>query len=270
MLGQLPLGLAFLLLLSLFWIGSSVKSAIRKQKMKSRGDAGGNMEVNTVLAASMGLLALLIGFTFSLALGRYETCRDLIVQEAAAVRMVALRAVNLPPAERGAMIRLSADYAQSRIAFTQTDLDATELRKTHAVSTAIQQRMWEVALRVAERTDTGFVGRWTMDGIANLVRISEERKAAALEHIPARVLSLLTVLAGVVAGIFGYAFAAAAYAHRTLRRVFEGLVALSITGILDLDRPRSGGIQVSDEPLVLTRGEIQQTAAAWSRRSPAP
>lgn len=59
MLGQISLWAVFPLLLLLFWAGGSAGAAIRLRKMKRRGDAGSNFEVNTVLAASVGLLALL-------------------------------------------------------------------------------------------------------------------------------------------------------------------------------------------------------------------
>jgi hypothetical protein len=63
-----------------------------------------------LLSAVLGLLALLLGFTFSLALNRYEARRDLVVQEANAIGTTWLRAQLLEPPNSAAMSNLLRSY----------------------------------------------------------------------------------------------------------------------------------------------------------------
>ena len=58
-------------------------------------------DINTVTGAALGLLALLLGFSFSLALSRFDVRRTLVLEEANAIGSTANFALMLPePTQR--------------------------------------------------------------------------------------------------------------------------------------------------------------------------
>ena len=93
-----------------------------------------------LLSAVLGLLALLLGFTFSLALNRYETRRDLVMQEANAIGTTWLRAQLLESPNKTAMSGLLRSYLDARLAWSEADVAPEASRQT----AALQQKLWAV------------------------------------------------------------------------------------------------------------------------------
>jgi hypothetical protein len=75
--------------------------------------------ISTLEAAVLGLLALMIGFTFAMALARFEGRREAILIEANSIGTTALRARLLPAPHNTESLRLLKDYAQVRLDITQ-------------------------------------------------------------------------------------------------------------------------------------------------------
>jgi len=86
-----------------------------------------------LLSAVLGLLALLLGFTFSLALNRYEARRDLVVQEANAIGTTWLRTQLLESPNNTAMSGLLRGYLDARLAWSEADAEPEVWRQTVAL-----------------------------------------------------------------------------------------------------------------------------------------
>src|SRR6516225_8603034 len=78
------------------------------------GKQGGD-NVSTLEAAVLGLLALMIGFTFAMALSRFEARRDAVLNEANAIGTTALRARLLSEPHRTEVLKLLREYVQTRL-----------------------------------------------------------------------------------------------------------------------------------------------------------
>ena len=78
----------------------------------------GGENVPTLESAILGLLALMIGFTFAMALSRFEARRDAVLNEANAIGATALRARLLPAPHSGEVLKLLRDYVQIRLDIT--------------------------------------------------------------------------------------------------------------------------------------------------------
>ena len=115
-------------------------------------DRGGD-NVATLEAAVLGLLALMLGFTFAMALSRFEDRRDAILHEANAIGTTALRARLLPAPHNAEAIKLLRDYVQIRLDLTQRIPSPTELNAAIARSNAIQEGLWQRAQAVADEDD---------------------------------------------------------------------------------------------------------------------
>jgi hypothetical protein len=198
-----------------------------------------------LLSAVLGLLALLLGFTFSLALNRYEARRDLVVQEANAIGTTWLRAQLLEPPNSAAMSNLLRAYLDARLAWSEAD--ATEDQQ--AQMAALQQKLWAVTGQVMRSDPNPQLSRGLMDAMNQSFDLAEARAAARLAHVPDRVLSVLLLYALLSAAMLGYTSAAKGKPQRIATASVVVLLTLALVMILDIDRPRSGAIQVSQQPL---------------------
>ena len=253
-----PLGLAWLGLVALFAGAAELGYALRRRMVRQGRSADDDAHVGYVISAALGLLALLLGFTFSVALSRYEARRDLVVAEANAIGSVLLLAELAPAADRARLTLLLDDYGRTRLAFADPDADPARLATLAAETERLQAAVWAATGRIGDGSLQPLVWRALLDAVGGAIDRAEERDAAFDEHVPARVIVMLLVYATVTAGMLGFALGGSVSRHRGVAVALFGLLAIAIVLILDLDRPRSGSIVVSQRP-------IEQVAARASR-----
>src|SRR5215469_9188419 len=104
--------------------------------VRAAGKGGDN--ISTLEGAVIGLLALMVGFTFAMALSRFEARRDAILAEANAIGTTALRARLLPEPHRKEVLGLLRDYVRIRLHVTQRPTTRTDLTFAIESSHAIQ------------------------------------------------------------------------------------------------------------------------------------
>lgn len=109
-LAQFPLVLALIVGLVVLCGSAECGRYFGGRNSRRGGDTSSTLE-----AALLGLLALIIGFTFSITLTRYEARRDAVLKEANSVETTALRAVLLPAPHNQDILGLLHDYLQARI-----------------------------------------------------------------------------------------------------------------------------------------------------------
>lgn len=198
-----------------------------------------------LLSAVLGLLALLLGFTFSLSLSRYEARRDMVLQEANAIGTAALQAELLGEPNRTAMADLLRDYVAVRLVWSRSGVPSPDLTATNA----LQHKLW-TATGVAIRTDPSpQLTRGLMDAVNESFDLAAARTTAREAHIPDRVLHVLLLYTLLSAVMIGYMLAVSGRPHRAATVLMLILLTLALVVILDLDRPRSGAIQVSQQPM---------------------
>jgi hypothetical protein len=198
-----------------------------------------------LLTAILGLLALLLGFTFSLALNRYETRRELVVQEANALGTTWLRVQLLEPPNKAVLSGLLRDYLDVRLAWSE----ASTAPQLAARTAMLEQKLW-AATGQAVRTDPSpQLSRALMDAMNESFDLASARAATRVAHVPDRVLDVLLLYALLSAAMLGYASAAKGKPQRIATSAVMVLLTLAMVMILDIDRPRSGAIEVSQQPL---------------------
>lgn len=202
-------------------------------------DAPGK-EDGYVLSAVLGLLALLIAFTFGLALNRHEERRALVVVEANALGTAWLRTELLD--DPAPVRRLMRDYTRERVAFGHTD---GETRDGHAVRAAqLQSRLWEAVMqRLAPHRGTAAVPV-VVSPFNEAFDAATSRQAALEARLPDTVLLALGLYCVMSAGMLGFTLAIGGVRHRLPPVMLFALLTLAVGLVLDLDRPRSGSIQV--------------------------
>jgi hypothetical protein len=219
------------------------------RRLRSRTDEPARALEEVVQTASLGLLALLLGFSFSLVASRYDSRRRVVVREANAISSAYLRASLLPEPQRSESQAIFKDYVAERV--RAYDL-GTEAAASAAIrSTEAQDALWKSAMSAArdERVPPDF----TVAVVQSLNEITDSSEAAvdAFEDtIPRSVMWLLFVVAAVGAGIGGYCNGLSGGRLLLVLAIQPLLVSLVIANIADMDQPFRGGVRASENPLL--------------------
>ena len=209
-------------------------------------------------AAIFGLLALLLAFSFSLGLSRYDARRAEVAREANSIGTTFLRTefldARLAPVMRAYLRR----YLDARIEFAGAGVDDRMRLDASRRSAGLQGQMWSLAVAQSalDRRST-FVPLF-VDSLNDTIDQSSAEAAVLAAHIPDAVVIVLAIVIAFASALLGIGFG------RTERRgslavaFFAIMLALVIATIFDLDRPQRGFIRVSLEPLQSLRQTLEQ------------
>ena len=241
---SLPLTVIALVVLAALLAGASIGFRGNRWLLRRSGETKPESH-DHLLSAVLGLLALLLGFTFSLTLNRYEARRDLVVQEANAIGTAWLRAQILEPQNKAAVSDLLRSYLDARLDWSETDAANDSLART----AVLQQQLWAATGQAVRSDPNPQLTRGLMDAMNESFDLASAREAARSAHVPDRVLTVLLLYAVLSAAMLGYTSAAKGKPQRIATLSVQLLLTLALVMILDIDRPRSGAIQVSQRPL---------------------
>jgi hypothetical protein len=217
--------------------------------------------VSTLEGSILGLLALMVGFTFSLALSRYEARREAVLREANAIGTTALRARLLPAPQSAECIRLLREYVQIRLDITRGAVPTVQMDAAIARSNAIDEALWQQAQAVAAK-DNAFVPTGLfIQSLNDMIDSQEIRLTSAFSGVPETVLIILYTIAIVASAFVGYGAGLEARNSRVPIYTMMVLVSAVLFLIQDLDRPSAGFITASQQPMIDTAASIAAFAA---------
>lgn len=197
------------------------------------------------MAAVLGLLALLLGFTFSLALDRYEQRRTLVLEESNAIGTAYLRTQLLPEPFRSDLSAALRDYAQVRIGLAgQHDADFTRLL---ARSDALLVTIWQRTLAAERSEGPTAISSLYAASINEVIDLDAARKNARMAKVPSAVYAALLVNLMISAAILGYVLFGF-WARMSAVLLFV-LFTLSFLLIIDIDRPLTGRLREQQTPM---------------------
>jgi prepilin signal peptidase PulO-like enzyme (type II secretory pathway) len=255
------LGLIFLIVMfGAAYIGRRLYE--RGPKPKDEKDGGESYSVSAIL----GLLALLTGFTFSLAINRFETRRELVLEHANAVGTAYLRVQLLPQPHRARLSSLIVEYADNAVALASAPPDETAplLAKDDDILT----RLWAATAAgydsVQDRPFSGVM----VSAINSLIDNDGARRAARVARIPTEVFVVLLIYLFGAATVLGYMLKSRPGRIAGIFLIVS--FTLSLLLILDIDRPTAGTIRESQRPMEDLRASLKsQPPAVFDRwRSP--
>lgn len=248
-----PLAVALLLLT----LGAGAMTAGRG--WRSRLDGSGTAETLYATTAALSLFTLLVGFTFSVALNRYDTRRDLVVEEAASCFALWQRLQLQPAPYRAQMATTLRAYVDARLAWASDGQETDRNRPGDTASDALMEQMWNLT---RQSGGDGARLRLMADSLTRVDDAAWRREAMAREHIPLSVIDALAVFLILSAFSLGYSGAANARLARPPHALFLILAAGAIFLVLDLDRPRSGLVMVNQAPMRELSGFMTRDVAA--------
>lgn len=195
-------------------------------------------------ATTLGLLGLLLGFSLSMAIGRFDARRAVIVQEANAIGTLWLRAGLIEEPMRSELRALLREYVAVRIDLAEVGADLERLRSGAARSEAAHVRIWAVVERVSASEASPAVVSALVAAANEVIDLHETRRASVENFVPAELILMLIGIGAVALGLLGWSFGASSYTGRTPLLLLIALLLTVILLILDLNRPHRGTIRV--------------------------
>ena len=220
--------------------------ARRKAAANARVDA----EEVAIDGAIFALFGLIVAFTFSGAMNRFDRRRDQIAVEANAIGTAYLRIALLPEKAQAPLRKLFRDYLSSRLATYRKLPDVDAATAEYQRSLGFQNDIWAQAVASAATTGNPAVPQLVLPALNAMFDIATDRLVATRTHVPGLILFLLFGLALAVALVVGYA---TADSPRNWFRsvVFSAAIAASVYIILDLEYPRFGLIRLEAADQIL-------------------
>src|SRR5262245_16798929 len=216
--------------------------------------------VGSLEAAVFALLGLLIAFTFSGALSRFDGRRVQIVQEANSVG-TAWSYVDLLPASTQPKIRDTfRAYVDARIAIYRALPDIKAAKSALALSQQLQNDLWGLSVAAAKHKDANLAGTMVLaQELQNMFSIATARTSATQIHPPIIIYIMLIGLALVAAFLAGYQSAGERGYDWIHKIAFAGIVAATVYVILDIEYPRLGFVRIDhiDHVLVDVRAGMK-------------
>ena len=232
---------------------------------RSHRDAsdGFRSHVNGIAASLIGVLALLLGFTFSLSLHRFDSRSELVVDEANAIGTAYLRSQLLPASVRGDVQKLFREYLDQRIqASTIALVKENERGSLLERSTRTQWALWAHARKAAEQEPNPVTTGLFIQSLNEVIDTYGRRDATLERHVPEVVLLLLFVTFLMAGAIVGYSSGVANHRASFVTYIMIALISILVFIILDLDRPRRGLIRVNQESLFNLQAAINANTDA--------
>ena len=217
--------------------------------------------VGTVQGALLALVGLILAFGLTLAIGRYDSRRAAVVDDANAIGTTFLRAQMLPEPVRSRSLRLLVNYTDASIRLSKTVPTTPAFASAVARENVLIRRLWHLAGKDMAADPKGNASRLYVETLNEMINLQTVRVAALNNRVPGAVL-VLEVLGTAFA--FGLLALYTAMLGRGATTV--GLAAALVTVLLlvtfDLDRPTRGLIRVPDSALTSLRASMVPPPAA--------
>jgi hypothetical protein len=220
------------------------------RKFESRTPENVKSQISTIEAAILGILALLLGFTISMAVSRFEIRKQLVLEEADAIGTSCLRAQLLPAPARPEIESLLRQYVNIRVQYGTAGNDLARLEDLNRQTARLQMEFWTRTAVYAQQDPNPVRVGLLLQSLNQAIDLAEARWMAFQNHVPESVIYVNAAVGLLSATLVGYSFGV--NGRRNIFSMF--MLALSISLVLavivDLDRPRSGYIRVSQQPMI--------------------
>jgi hypothetical protein len=230
--------------------------------------AAGEANVSTLEASVLGLLALMLSFTFAMALTRFDARRDALLSEANAIGTAALRAGLLPAPHAAESLKLFHDYVQVRLAIAKRMPTPAEFDAAIARSNEIQMELWRQAKAAMGKDNAMAPTGLYIQALNETFDNQEKRLTAFRTRVPSIVLMALYGISIVAIGFAAYASGLERRRWRLPVYVTALLVAAVILLIQDIDRPIGGFVAVSQQPMIDTANALTNYVVEFEKNAP--
>lgn len=223
------------------WAGHTRFRRLKEQIAEMRSD------FSVIQGATLTLLGLIIGFTFSMAVSRYDQRKNLEEEEANAIGTEYVRADLLPAADGARVRALLADYLDQRILFYKTR-NEQELVQINAATARLQSELW-AAVRQPAAAEPTPLAALVLAGMNDVLNSQGYAQAAWWNRIPLAAWAMMVAIAVCSTILVGIG-AKGGRPMGGLLLILPLVLSIAFFLIADIDSPRQGVIRVSPQNLL--------------------
>lgn len=233
--------LVFVICLVILWLSAQAGSYSCRRRGKLSEDERADLGI--ILAATLTLLALIIGFTFSMAITRYDRRQDDEAAEANAIGTEFDRVGMLDSAGAAGMRQLLRDYLDQRVLF-YTTRNTRQLEHINVSAKQLQNDLWAAILDPRAPLPSPVL----ISGMNDVFNTQRATQAAWWNRIPLAAWAMMVAIAICCNCLVGYT---ARRSETRVQRYFvlPLIVSISFFLIADIDSPRGGLIRVRPQNL---------------------
>lgn len=250
--------LSIILAVSVGMFLAVIEIGFRLGRRSQSMDEHSRSQIAAVQGAILGMLALLLGFTFAMSMSRFETRKQLVLEEANAIGTTFLRTQMLPEPQRQEISDLLRRYVEARIQFYQSGIDLKRLRQANLFTEQLHKQLWSRAAALGATDPRAVMTGLFLQSLNEVIDLHAKRLTALENRVPGIIFVLLYFVALTATGLIGYGCGLAGRRNFFVTLVAAGLIAAVILVIIDLDRPRRGFIQVSQQRLIELRDSLAE------------
>jgi MFS family permease len=252
-----PIWLLALILFGLFFLAVRVGRTLAAKRKPDEADT----DPGLLVSASLGLMALLLGFTVSMAVARYDERRTVMVNEGNAIGTFIYRTDLMPPEQRIKTRAALEDYVAARVDVGRQGITRPELAAARKRQADAQQLIWqEVVSTSAVAPDGSF--RILIVGSANeMFDMATTRDIALENRLPNTLIVLLVLFPLASLVLIGYVSDRSGRAHALASIEMILLLTLVLALIADLNRPRRGTIIAPQEAMLAAQDQLRATVS---------
>ena len=229
----------FVGIMLLYFLGLRTMEYKKKRDSSYTADGVGPLE-----GAVLGLLSLLLAFTFNQSASHYDERRDLVVGESNDIGTALFRSALYPDTLKLAFRNDFKDYIMARIAYYDAGTDEDKILASLQEADDISTRIWQRASSISQLPGDPTRSMQMIPAINNMIDAMSKREEARKKHVPESILWLLFLLCLTGSFIVGYASKSRKIDYVILC-TYSLMTVMTIYFILDLDRPRRGIITTS-------------------------
>jgi hypothetical protein len=235
------------LALSLVALWLSVRIGVSFRKRRRSLEENEREDFGIIMAAILTLLGLIIGFSFSMAITRYDQRKNLEEAEANAIGTEYARADLLPAANAAGVRALLRNYLDQRVLFYKTR-DDRQLGQIDAATAQLETDLWSAVQAPAAAQPTPVLAI-AVTGMNDVLNSKGYTQAAWLNRIPIAAWGLMAAIAICCNLLIGYG-ARRGEARTMLLLVLPIVISISFCLIADIDSPRGGIVRVRPQNLI--------------------
>ena len=235
--------LVFALTLFTLWLSAQIGALVRKKLRPLEETERPDFDI--VLAGTLTLLGLIIGFGFSMVVSRYDERKNYEAKEANAIGTEYVRAGLLPAVEAARVREALKNYLDQRVLF-YVSADRHELARVARDTSQLQTDLWSIVQTTAAKQPTPTVAL-AVSGMNDVLDSQGYTQAAWWNRLPIAAWCLVLAIAIFCNLLVGYA---SQQRGRSLLLVLPLAVSTSFFLIADIDSPRHGLIHVGPQNLI--------------------
>jgi hypothetical protein len=236
--------LVLALCLVTLWLSAQIGVSFHKRRRNA--EEGDREDFGLVVSASLTLLGLIVGFSFSMASSRYDQRKNYEEAEANAIGTEYVRADFLPAVDAARVRTLLRNYLDQRVLFYETR-DDHQLQQIDAATAQLENHLWSAVQTPAAARPTPVVALAVM-GMNDVLNSRGYTQAAWFNHIPIAAWGLMIIIAICCNILIGYG-TRRGEAKAILLLVLPLIVSISFSLIADIDSPRTGIVRLRPQSL---------------------